>query len=254
MDDRALLALLHDTATAIRDELDRVDDWGLSGAVTGQHHSDVAADDVAVAMLTKAGVGVLSEESGLTNGDREVVVVLDPLDGSTNAHRGIAWFATSLCAVDRDGPRASVVVDQANGTRYEALRGGGARRDGASISPSTCSELRRAIVGLSGLPPRWLGWNQYRALGAAALDLCLVACGALDAYIDCSADAHGSWDYLGGALVCTEAGAVVADAHGRELVVLDHSSRRTPIAAATPSLLVEAVAARSSFGDDAPTP
>ena len=52
-----------------------------------------------------------------------------------------------------------------------------------------------------------------------------------------SDDAHGVWDYLGGVLLCTEAGASVVDAFGRDLVVLDHDDRRTPVAAATPELL-----------------
>jgi myo-inositol-1(or 4)-monophosphatase len=75
-----------------------------------------------------------------------------------------------------------------------------------------------------------------------------VASGTLDGYLDCSWSAHGPWDYLGGLLVCTEAGAVVADAEGRDLVALDHDARRTPVAAATPALLEEALAARRSFG------
>ena len=65
---------------------------------------------------------------------------------------------------------------------------------------------------LSGLPPGWLGWRQFRALGAVALDLCAVAEGRLDGYLDCSPSAHGPWDYLGGMLVCREAGALVEDA------------------------------------------
>ena len=89
------------------------------------------------------------------------------------------------------------------------------------------------MVGLSGLPPGWLGWRQFRALGAVALDLCAVAEGRLDGYVDCSPSAHGPWDYLGGMLVCQEAGAVVDDAVGRDLVVLDHGARRTPVAAGT---------------------
>jgi fructose-1,6-bisphosphatase/inositol monophosphatase family enzyme len=66
----------------------------------------------------------------------------------------------------------------------------------------------------------------------------------LDGYVDCSHDAHGSWDYLGGMLVCLEAGASVVDAQGRELVVLEHDVRRTPVAAATPALLAELMEAR----------
>jgi myo-inositol-1(or 4)-monophosphatase len=241
------LALLDEAAVAIRSTLGDLDDWGLAGTKPGQYHSDLAADEVAVKVLLDAGVGVLSEESGRHIEDREVTVVLDPLDGSTNASRRIPWFATSLCAVDADGPLASLVVNLASGMRFDAIRGGGARCDGEPIEPSGRTELRKSLVALSGMPPGWLGWKQYRALGAAALDLCAVASGVVDAYIDCSASAHGPWDYLGGLLVCTEAGAVVTDATGEELVVLDHDARRTPIAAATPALLDEALAARRTF-------
>jgi len=241
------LALLDAAAVAIASTLGALDDWGLAGTKPGQYRSDLAADEVAVSLLLDGGVGVLSEETGLHEGDRDVVVVVDPLDGSTNASRGIPWYATSLCAVDRDGPLASVVVNLANRTRFDAVRGGGARCDGKIIEPSGRTELRRSLVALSGLPPGWLGWKQYRALGAAALDLCAVAAGVVDAYIDCSASAHGPWDYLGGLLVCAEAGAVVADATGAELVVLDHAARRTPVAAATPALLDECLAARRTF-------
>jgi myo-inositol-1(or 4)-monophosphatase len=198
-------------------------------------------------VLDGAGCGVLSEESGGHHLDRDVVVVVDPVDGSTNASRGIPWFATSLCAVDGSGPRAALVVNQATGTAFEAVRGKGARLDGRPIRPSAAKELQQSVVGLSGFPPRYLGWKQYRALGAAALDLSLVASGALDAYVDCSRGAHGPWDYLGGALICREAGAFVVDAQGRDLVVLEHDARRTPVAAATEGLLTELLEARTSW-------
>ena len=252
MRDELLLEVLHDTATAVRHALDGLDDWGLAQTQPGQYHSDLAADAAALEVLERAGLGALSEESGLHHADRDVVVVLDPVDGSTNASRSLPWFATSLCAVDGDGARAAVVVDQASGARFEAVRGGGARVDGVALRPSGAVALGRSVVGLSGYPPHWLGWKQFRALGAAALDLCAVAGGRLDAYLDCSVDAHGAWDYLGGMLVCQEAGAVVADAFDRDLVVLDHAARRTPIAAATPELLAEAVAARQGFGRPPP--
>jgi len=239
VDDSALLSVLHDAATAVRRALDRVDDWGLApdGTHAGQYLSDQAADAAALSVLLGAGLGVLSEESGLTEGDRAVVVVVDPVDGSTNASRGVPWYATSLCALDDDGPLAAVVVNQATGVRYEAVRGRGARCNGAAMSPSAAVALGESIVAVSGYPPRYLGWKQYRAFGAAALDLCAVGAGVVDAYIDCGVDAHGPWDYLGAVLVCQEAGAAVADALGRPLVCRLHSDRRTPIAAATPALL-----------------
>lgn len=247
MGDDPLLAVLHEAADAAVEATRASGDFALLDADRGQHAVDVAADTAAVAVLDAAGLGVLSEESGRHHPDRPVTVVLDPLDGSTNASRGLPWFATSLCAVDAEGPRAAVVVNQVSGERYEALRGGGARRDGVAIRPSGATTLRASLVGLSGLPPGWLGWKQYRALGAVALDLCAVADGRLDGYLDCSPSAHGPWDYLGGLLVCREAGAEVVDAADRDLVVLDHGARLTPVAAATPALLAEAVAARRTF-------
>lgn len=250
--DEALLEVLHDAATAVRAALDRLTDWGTADTRPGQYLSDLAADEAALAVLDAAGLGVMSEESGLHHGEREVVVVIDPVDGSTNASRGLPWFATSLCAVDRDGARAALVVDQALGQRYAAVRGGGATVDERPLAPSGCTSLRSAIVGLSGLPPRWLGWKQFRAYGAVALDLCAVAGGRFDAYLDCSPSAHGSWDYLAGMLVCQEAGAAVVDAWDRPLVTLDPRERRTPVAAATSALLEEAVAARRGFTAEAP--
>jgi fructose-1,6-bisphosphatase/inositol monophosphatase family enzyme len=232
------------SANAVVSALADWERWGPSGEKVGQYASDLAADVAAHDVLDAAGVGVLSEESGLQRADAEVVVVVDPLDGSTNASRRLRWWATSFCAVDAHGPAAAVVVDLVHGTRYEATRGGGARRDGVAIEPSGATALDDAMVGVSGLPPRSLGWRQFRALGASALDLCAVADGRLDAWVDCSPDAHGSWDYLGAMLVCAEAGAPMVDALGRDLVVLDHAARRTPLAAATPELLAALVAAR----------
>lgn len=241
------LALLDEAAAAITSTLGALEDWGLAGTVPGQYRSDLAADEVAVALLLDAGVGVLSEETGRHERDRPVTVVLDPLDGSTNASRGIPWYATSLCAVDADGPLAALVVNLVSGTRFDAVRGEGARCDGKPVAPSSKTDLRQALVALSGMPPRWLGWKQYRALGAAALDLCSVGSGMVDGYIDCSRSAHGPWDYLGGLLVCTEAGASVADAQGRDLVVLEHGDRRTPVAAGTAPLLESILAERRTF-------
>ena len=71
----------------------------------------------------------------------------------------------------------------------------------------------------------------------------------LDGYVDCSHDAHGVWDYLGGLLVRQEAGAVVADAFARDLVLRDPEEKRTPVAAATTPLLGELVAARRASAE-----
>jgi fructose-1,6-bisphosphatase/inositol monophosphatase family enzyme len=237
-----LLQLLDDAATAVHRAVGELADWGLAGTIPGQYKCDLAADAAVLNVLGRAPVGVLSEESGLAHADRDVIVVVDPIDGSTNASAGLPWFATSLCAVDGDGLLAAVVVNQATGQTYRAARGDGATVDGRPTPPLTTTELSEAFVGVSGLPSHHLGWRQFRALGAAALDMCAVASGTLDAFIDCTAvPAHGPWDYLGAMLVCQEAGAVVVERYGDDLVVLEHAARRTPIVAATPELLEQCI-------------
>lgn len=248
VDDAGLLEVLHSAADAVHAALAEVDDWAPTTNRQADPHTqyaiDLVADRPAIELLLANGLGVLSEETGRHDPDRPITVVVDPVDGSTNASRRIPWYATSLCAVDGDGPRAAVVANQATGERFEATRGGGARCDGRPIGPSAGTRLDASIVGLAGYPEHHLGWRQFRALGAAALDLCAVAAGRLDGYVDVTPGIHGAWDYLGGALVCTEAGAVVADGDGRPLVTLDHTARRAPVAAATPDLLEALIDAR----------
>jgi myo-inositol-1(or 4)-monophosphatase len=242
--DEVLLDLLREAAVAVRGALDTVVDWGPSGTKEGQYRLDLAADEAALRVLERADVGVLSEETGLHHPERDIWVALDPVDGSTNASRRLPWYATSLCAVDAEGPRVAVVVNQATGDRFEAVRGAGATLNGAPIRPTDCARMADAVIGVTWCPPAHPGCRQVRALGAAALDICAVACGSIDAYIDFSRDAHSPWDYLGGVLVCQEAGAVVVEPSGRDLVTRAPSERRIIVAAATQSLLDEAVALR----------
>ena len=241
------LALFADLADQVGKALDATSDWGPSGRREGQYAADLVADAIVLEGLAEAKLSVLSEESGLTLRGDAALVIVDPLDGSTNASQGIPWFATSLCLVDDTGPLVGYVRNQANGQTFWATRGGGAWRDGQPIAPSSCPSLDQAIVGLSGMPTRHLGWRQFRALGAAALDLCLVASGVLDGFVDCSVDAHGVWDYAAAMFICHEAGAVVRDAHRRELLVRDPALKRTPVAGANDVVLAELLAQRASF-------
>lgn len=244
--DDAILGVLHAAADAVREVLDANDDWSLSGERATQYAVDLRADAAALAVLHAAGCCVMSEESGFTvpdGGGGGLTVVLDPLDGSTNASRRVPWYATALCAVDSRGMRASVVANQAAGSdRWWATRGGGALRNGASVRASGCASMSEAVVGVSGLPHERPGWAQFRALGAAALDICLVASGSLDAWIDFNR--HGAWDYLASLLVLREAGGADVELEGRDPIALGHAERRTVLVAATPSLLDEVLAVR----------
>lgn len=236
-----LLSVLTEAARAVRDALEGAgpDVLRRPGERPGQYQLDLVADRAVCAVLHAAGLRVLSEESGHSGPDSpDLLVVVDPVDGSTNASLGIPWYATSLCVLDDEGPLVGVVVDQISGSRFEAVRGQGARKDGRPLHPSGCTSLSEAVVGISGYPGAQPKWAQFRALGAASLDMCAVAAGVLDGYRVVGTSRLFVWDYVAAMLICNEAGASVSERDGQELVVRDASPRR-PIAAATPSLLAE---------------
>lgn len=241
--DESILEYFHDIADAAADTIDGVDDWSSAEGHDGQYKADVEVDEVVVDMLTAAGVAVLSEESGATEfawpleGD-DMLVIVDPIDGSTNASKGIPWFATALCAVDADGLRVALVAEQSGSeTRFSAVRGAGALRDGHRIRAATPVSLAEAVVGINGTPHGAGGWWQARAFGAASLDLCLVASGGLDGYVDF--DSHGVWDYAASILVCREAGCAIGESRDRELIVPSARERRSPVVASSRGLLAE---------------
>jgi myo-inositol-1(or 4)-monophosphatase len=239
-----LLASFTDAADAARDAVGALTASARRGRTDrpGQYDLDVLADAAVLEVLHPTGVAVVSEESGRSGpADAPITVVLDPVDGSTNCSRGIPYWAISLCALDGEGPLCSLVRNQATGSVTTAVRGAGASRDGVSLAASGVRTVGDAVVDLAGMPRRVLGWKQFRALGSAALALCDVAAGSIDAHVD--AVGQAPWDYLGGLLACTEAGASVVDAEGRELIVIDPEARRQLLAAATPALLDELRAA-----------
>jgi fructose-1,6-bisphosphatase/inositol monophosphatase family enzyme len=227
-----LLEVLDDAVATVRDALDQLEDWGPAGTKPGQYRLDLAADGAALPVLHGAGLDVLSEESGRTGeGTAGLLAVVDPVDGSTNAHRGVPFYATSICVLDEEGPLVGLVVNQATGVRYAAVRGGGAECDGRPISPSMCTGLEHAIVGISGFPGTYPGWAQFRALGAASLECCAVAQGVLDAYLTVGRSTLYGWDYLAGLLICREAGATARERDGQDLVVREPVRRRVIVAA-----------------------
>jgi myo-inositol-1(or 4)-monophosphatase len=234
----ALLDLFDATAVAVRDAIAAIDRGELRDRTkrSGQYALDLVADDAAYAVLSKAPVRILSEESGLHERERtSITVVIDPVDGSTNCARGIAYWATSLCAVDEEGAVASMVVNQATGDRTIAVRGGGATRNGMPLHASTVTRVSDAVIDLAGFPKRLPRGKQARVLGSIALVLCEIAAGGIDAHLD-SGPWTGPWDYLGGYLACLEAGATVRDFGHAPLVTTEFEARRQVIAAGTEAL------------------
>jgi fructose-1,6-bisphosphatase/inositol monophosphatase family enzyme len=207
--------------------------------VPGQYALDLVADAAVLEVLAPAALGIVSEESGRSGpADAPITVVVDPVDGSTNCSRHLPYWAISLCALDADGPLAALVANQVTGERFTASRGGGAFADGARLAASSSTRIADSVLAVASLPPRHLGWKQFRAMGSCALALCDVAAGRFDAYAGLH-QGEAPWDYLGGLLICAEAGAVVVDADGRDLATTDPGARRDLIAAGTRELLAE---------------
>ena len=226
-------------------------DWSSSGVRDGQYSIDVDIDRECLRMLHEAGFAVLSEESGLTGCveadlPREVVVV-DPLDGSTNAALGLPWCATALCLVIDGVPTVGMVTNLRTGSRFSAVRGAGAQINGRPIRVGVVPGLSSAIIAVNARPPASFRPAQYRSMGATALDIASVAVpGGFDGSIDFDDDTIGVWDYVAAVLIVTEAGGVAADALGRDLVTLDHGARRRPVTAGSQGLLDELLAAAQS--------
>jgi myo-inositol-1(or 4)-monophosphatase len=172
----------------------------------------------------RPGDDVLGEEEGGSTAARDGLTwVLDPIDGTVNFVYGIAQYAVSV-GVQRDGVSlAGAVANVAGGTLYSAARGHGAlaQRDGAttSLTSSTAVELPMSLVGtgFSYAPEQRARQGEIlarmlpavrdvRRMGSAALDLCSVATGELDAYYE---DGVHLWDWAAGALIAAEAGAVL---------------------------------------------
>jgi myo-inositol-1(or 4)-monophosphatase len=238
MTPESLLDCFEEAATAVRAALHPLDPTVRRERTTvaGQYALDLIADEAALTVLRKMPVRVVSEESGVhERSGAAITVVLDPVDGSTNCARGISYWAISICALDADGPLAALVVNQATGQSTTAIRGAGARRDGVALRASDTTRVEDAVIAFGGYPTSKFAWKQFRALGCASLALCDVAAGGVDGYLD-SGPYHAPWDYLAGYLACIEAGAVVREANGDELVTDDPKVRRQVVAAATRAL------------------
>jgi len=216
MDASTFFALSEQISEQIMIRLSSLEDWGKADGHPGQYKHDVIADEIATPQLIAAGLGVFSEESPPTGLDKSFIAIIDPIDGSTNANLGLPWYALSLCLVHSGEAIASFVKNLATGETFIAEIGSGAEKNGKKILVSGVRDIGDAVVVLNDLPTKHFGWRQYRSLGSAALDLCKVADGSFDAFVDMG-EGLALWDYAGAALICEEAGAKITDSRSNPI-------------------------------------
>lgn len=171
----------------------------------------------------RPGDPIIGEEGGGTSAAGAVRWVVDPIDGTVNFLYGIPVYAVSVAAQVDGVSVAGAVADVAAGQIYSAALGSGAHvlagGERRQLRCSAVAELSMALVGtgFSYLPHRRAAQaallvrmlpmvRDVRRIGSAALDLCMVAAGRLDAHYE-----HGlsEWDWAAGGLIAAEAGAVV---------------------------------------------
>lgn len=166
---------------------------------------------------------ILAEEGASHDGSSGVRWVIDPLDGTTNFLYRLPAFAVSI-GVEVDGqPAVGVVVDPVHGETFTAVAGRGASCNGRALLVDDGRDLATALVGTGfSYDPRGRrrqaevlvdvlpAVRDIRRVGAAALDLCWVAAGRLDAFFE---KGLAPWDHAAGALVAREAGARTSDLH-----------------------------------------
>lgn len=187
---------------------------------------DRASEQLVVAGLRAARPddAVLGEEGGAQRGRSGVRWLLDPIDGTVNYVYGLPNYAVSLAAEVDGVVVAGVVHNPETGEEWTAVRGAGAWRDGRRLTGPRTSSVDQTLLGtgfgydaaqratqaavVAALLPRV---RDIRRFGSAAIDLCYVAEGRLDAYYESGLN---PWDRAAGGLVAEEAGALVTGLRG----------------------------------------
>lgn len=201
--------------------------------------------------LSSAGrVRIISEEIG-TLGERKAkyTAIVDPIDGSSNFSRGLPFYCTSIGIVEgksiRD-VRYAIVRNLVNGDIYYAERGVESSKNGRKIESSSERSLSESVAGidLSGvseitmarLAPLVAAVKRQVHFGANALELCLVAEGKVETFVDIRGKMRIT-DYAGAYLIASEAGAIFSSPEGNQLEpALDLEERFGFVASANENL------------------
>jgi myo-inositol-1(or 4)-monophosphatase len=193
--------------------------------------ADKKAEDGLIGALARVeGVRVLSEEAGdVGDSKAKLIAIVDPIDGSSNFERGIPFYCTSVAIANGASPGDiffGIVRNLVSGEVYTATKGKGAKKNGRKIRTSKTRELSKAVTGidisrasqktLKRLLPLMGSVSRQVHYGANALELCLLAEGKTDAFVDVRGKMR-TVDFAAAQLIATEAGGVVSSPEGGDL-------------------------------------
>lgn len=228
----ALLTNLIKTARKIKDAVNELDGTQLKAKSTGsdkysnQYQIDVIADEIIHNQLHDFPGYILSEERQIDKATMEassLVLVVDPIDGSTNAAHGINYWCFSAALVFLGKVIAAVVVDQTNDRTFiarknkpaEIIDSNGTMKilDPKSFPNSNvgtpADNFSSAVINFSTHEGPSIPFRHLRHFGASALSICDVAAGNLDAYIDDEDVMLKPWDLLAAEFIARSAGCEV---------------------------------------------
>jgi myo-inositol-1(or 4)-monophosphatase len=215
-----------EAGSILREGFDRPKKITYKGEVDLVTESDRRSEELVVARLSKIfpAHGIIAEEGGGAAARAKYCWHVDPLDGTTNFAHGYPCFAVSIGLVEDGAPIAGVVFNPVTNELFSAARGEGAYLNNNPIHVSSVEELATSLVA-TGFPTHlrksstnihyyWqftLRTHGVRRDGAAALDLCSVACGRFDAFWEFGLK---SWDTAAGVVIVQEAGGSISDLAG----------------------------------------
>ncbi|MDV0444232.1 bifunctional fructose-bisphosphatase/inositol-phosphate phosphatase [Methanorbis rubei] len=192
---------------------------------------DQIAEDIVFTYFREKKIccSLLSEEAGMVDiGGESGIAYLDPVDGTFNAVAGIPFYALSIALSDGEKMIAGYVMNLSNGERFTAIRGEGAYLNGEPIQVSTETMLDHSAMSvyakkfdMTRMMELGHKIRRWRLLGASALELCYVACGRLDGFVDMRNTLRVT-DAAAGILICQEAGGRVSLPDGSPVVFADN--------------------------------
>ncbi len=220
---------------------------GADGSVT--KYVDKIAEDAALNFLEKSKlkVNILSEEIGFVDLGADYTFVLDPIDGTRNAFRGIPFFAVSLAIgkTKMSDIEYGIVKNIPTGDVFTAKKGYGAflnkKRIGVPDVPDKelCSSLALG-KNFDKLTITLAKKEKVRSLGSASLEMCMVAIGALDFYV-VGKEYIRVVDIAASTLILREAGGIVRNIFGEELDLPFNLDERTSVVAACSEKLIQKI-------------
>ncbi len=218
-----------DTGKIILAALDRPRNPDFKGETDLVTETDRVAEEIIISLINYAfpDHDILAEESGSHGNKSEYQWVIDPLDGTTNFVHGYPSFAVSIACLKNRIPEVAVVLELPANHLFTATQGGGAFADGIPICVSKNTQLKRSLLVTGFGYEHGEKWEAnmslfklftdktqgVRRLGAAAVDLCHVACGMVDGFWEF--DLH-PWDTAAGILIVSESGGQVSQMDGNQ--------------------------------------